>query len=107
MIQGFKLPKVTFKTRVRDDADSDYRWQDMTTDDYFKGKRVVLFSLPCAFTPTCSEYRHGFEESYDDIPIPDIDEIHCMSVNDAFVMNAWAKFMDIKNVKCITMAVET
>ena len=58
MIKGFRLPKVTFKTRVRDDADSDYRWQDTTTDDYFKGKRVVLFSLPGAFTPTCLSLIH-------------------------------------------------
>ena len=102
MIKGFKLPKVTFKTRVRDDADSEYRWQDMTTDDYFKGKRVVLFSLPGAFTPTCSEYQlPGFEESYDNIRNQDIDEIYCMSVNDAFVMNAWSKDQGIKNVKCI------
>ena len=105
MIKGFKLPKVTFKTRVRDESngqDNPYHWQDTTTDDYFKGKRVVLFSLPGAFTPTCSEYQlPGFEESYDNIRNQDIDEIYCMSVNDAFVMNAWAKSMDIKNVKCI------
>ena len=43
MIQGFKLPKVTFKTRVLDDESSEYRWQDMTTDDYFKGKRGSAF----------------------------------------------------------------
>ncbi len=79
MIKGFRLPKVTFKTRVRDDADSDYRWQDTTTDDYFKGKRVVLFSLPGAFTPTCSEYQlPGFEESYDDIRNQDIEGMKCM-----------------------------
>ena len=102
MIQGFKLPKVTFKTRVLDDESSEYRWQDMTTDDYFKGKRVVLFSLPGAFTPTCSEYQlPGFEESYDDIRNQDIDEIYCMSVNDAFVMNAWFKDTKVKKVKAI------
>ena len=95
MIKGFKLPKVTFKTRVRDESSGDdnpYYWQDTTTDDYFKGKRVVLFSLPGAFTPTCSEYQlPGFEESYDNIRNQDIDEIYCMSVNDAFVMNAWGE----------------
>mgnify|MGYP003633986588 FL=1 len=104
MIEGFRLPKVTFKTRIRDEVNGDnpYRWQDTTTDDYFKGKRVVLFSLPGAFTPTCSEYQlPGFEENYDKIRNFDIDEVYCMSVNDAFVMNAWSKSMDIQNVKCI------
>tara|TARA_B110000046_G_C12953092_1_gene381050 strand:- start:663 stop:1199 length:537 start_codon:yes stop_codon:yes gene_type:complete len=105
MIEGFRLPKVTFKTRIRDEevnGDNPYRWQDITTDDYFKGKRVVLFSLPGAFTPTCSEYQlPGFEENYDKIRNFDIDEVYCMSVNDAFVMNAWSKSMDIQNVKCI------
>ena len=105
MIEGFKLPQVTFKTRVRDESiggDNPYRWEDKTTDDYFKGKRVVLFSLPGAFTPTCSTYQlPGFEENYDNIRNQDIDEIYCMSVNDAFVMNAWAKAQEIKNVKVI------
>ena len=60
MIVGFKIPHVTFKTRVRDDSiegSNPFRWEDKTTDDYFKGKRVVLFSLPGAFTPTCSTYQ--------------------------------------------------
>jgi peroxiredoxin len=105
MIEGFKLPQVTFKTRVRDesiDGPNPYRWQDMTTDDYFKGKRVVLFSLPGAFTPTCSTYQlPEFEANYDRIRNNDIDEIYCMSVNDAFVMNAWAKDQHLQNVKVI------
>tara|TARA_R110001606_G_scaffold31796_1_gene96965 strand:+ start:315 stop:854 length:540 start_codon:yes stop_codon:yes gene_type:complete len=105
MINGFKLPHVTFKTRVRDESiggDNPFRWQDMSTDNYFAGKRVVLFSLPGAFTPTCSTYQlPGFEENYDNIRNMDIDEVYCMSVNDAFVMNAWAKSQDIQNVKCI------
>lgn len=105
MINGFKLPHVTFKTRVRDESiggDNPYRWEDKTTKDYFGGKRVVLFSLPGAFTPTCSTYQlPGFEENYDNIRNLDIDEVYCMSVNDAFVMNAWAKQQNIKHVKCI------
>ena len=105
MIEGFKLPQVTFKTRVRDESiggPNPYRWEDKTTDDYFKGKRVVLFSLPGAFTPTCSTYQlPGFEENYDRIRNNDIDEVYCMSVNDAFVMNAWAKQQGIENVKVI------
>lgn len=105
MIEGFKLPQVTFKTRVRDESiggPNPYRWEDKTTEDYFKGKRVVLFSLPGAFTPTCSTYQlPGFEENYDRIRNNDIDEVYCMSVNDAFVMNAWAKQQGIENVKVI------
>ena len=105
MIEGFKLPKVTFKTRVRDESiggDNPYRWEDKTTDDYFKGKRVVLFSLPGAFTPTCSTYQlPGFEENYNRIRNAGIDEVYCISVNDAFVMNAWAKSQGIQHVKVI------
>jgi peroxiredoxin len=105
MIEGFKLPQVNFKTRVRDESiggDNPYRWENKTTADYFGGKRVVLFSLPGAFTPTCSTYQlPGFEENYDTIRNQDIDEVYCMSVNDAFVMNAWAKQQEIENVKVI------
>ena len=65
MFAGQKLPQVTFRTRVRDDSiegPNPFRWQDMTTADYFAGKRVILFSLPGAFTPTCSTYQlPGFE----------------------------------------------
>jgi peroxiredoxin len=105
MIEGLRPPCVTFRTRVRDesiDGPNPYRWQDVTSDSLFKGKRVVLFSLPGAFTPTCSTYQlPGFEENYDAIRNQDIDEVYCISVNDAFVMNAWAKAQDIKNVKVI------
>jgi len=102
MIEGFVIPKVTFRTRVYDDTKMEYTWQDTTTDDYLKGKRVVLFSLPGAFTPTCSTYQlPGFEENYDAIRNQDIDEVYCISVNDAFVMNAWGKDQKIQNVKMI------
>jgi len=99
------LPQVTFKTRVRDDSlegPNPFRWEDKTTDDYFKGKRVVLFSLPGAFTPTCSTYQlPDFEKLYDDFRQKGVDEIYCISVNDAFVMNAWGKQQGLKNVKLI------
>ena len=102
MITGFVIPKVTFRTRVFDESTMEYKWHDMTTDDYFKGKRVVLFSLPGAFTPTCSTYQlPGFEENYDNIRNQDIDEVYCISVNDAFVMNAWGKDQNIQPVKMI------
>ncbi len=102
---GFKLPSVSFKTRVRDESvggPNPYRWQDMSTDDYFAGKRVVLFSLPGAFTPTCSTYQlPGFENGFADFAAQGIDEIYCLSVNDSFVMNQWAKAQDLTNVKVI------
>ncbi|MGE4220193.1 MAG: peroxiredoxin [Alphaproteobacteria bacterium] len=102
---GKKLPNVTFKTRVRDESvggPNPYRWQDMTTDDYFKGKRVVLFSLPGAFTPTCSTYQlPDFEKLHNDFKGKGIDAIYCISVNDAFVMNAWGKQQGLTNVQLI------
>ena len=105
MKAGVRVPAITFKTRVRDESiggDNPYRWQDMTSDDYFKGKRVVLFSLPGAFTPTCSTYQlPGYENGAQDFYDQGIDEIYCMSVNDSFVMNAWARGQELKNVKVI------
>ena len=99
------VPNVTFRTRVRDESvggPNPYRWQDRTTDDYFKGKKVVVFSLPGAFTPTCSTYQlPGFEDNYEKFQAKGIDAIYCVSVNDAFVMNAWAKQQELKNVKVI------
>ena len=102
---GKNLPDVTFKTRVRDTndgSDNPYRWEDKTTDDYLTGKRVILFSLPGAFTPTCSTYQlPDFERLYGDFKTNGIDEIYCLSVNDAFVMNAWGRSQGIENVKLI------
>ena len=105
MQAGVKVPAVTFKTRVRDEAvggPNPFRWQDMTSDDYFAGKRVILFSLPGAFTPTCSTYQlPGFENNAEEFKALGIDEIYCMSVNDSFVMNKWAEAQGISNVKVI------
>lgn len=99
------VPSVVFKTRVRDESiggSNPYRWEDKTSFDYFANKRVVLFSLPGAFTPTCSTYQlPGFEESYEDFKELGIDAIYCVSVNDAFVMNCWAKQQGVKNVEMI------
>ena len=102
---GRKLPQVTFRTRVRDEAlggPNPYRWEDRTTDNLFKGRRVILFSLPGAFTPTCSTYQlPDFEKLYDDFKGAGIDDIYCLSVNDAFTMNAWGRDQGLKNVKLI------
>ncbi|GAB4394625.1 MAG: peroxiredoxin [Kiloniellaceae bacterium] len=102
---GRKLPNVTFRTRVRDDSiegPNPFKWENKTTDDYFKGKKVVLFSLPGAFTPTCSTYQlPDFDKMFGDFNAKGIDEIYCLSVNDAFVMNAWGKQQGLKNIKLI------
>jgi len=107
--QEVKLPGVVpaevFKTRVRDNSiegPNPFRWEDKTTYDYFSGKRVVLFSLPGAFTPTCSTYQlPGFESNFAEFKALGIKDIYCVSVNDAFVMNCWAKDQKIKKVKMI------
>ena len=105
MKTGYRLPEVTFHTRVRDESvggPNPFRWEDLTTTSYFAGKRVVLFSLPGAFTPTCSTYQlPGFENGFADFAALGIDEIYCMSVNDSFVMNKWAQSQDLKTVKVI------
>lgn len=102
---GRKLPNVTFKTRVRDESvggPNPFRWEDKTTANYFAGKRVILFSLPGAFTPTCSTYQlPDFEKLHDEFKAQGIDGIYCISVNDAFVMNAWGKQQGLENVKLI------
>ncbi len=99
------LPSATFKVRVRDESiggDNPFKWTDVTTQDLFGGKKVVLFSLPGAFTPTCSTYQlPGFEKNYDEFKSHGVDEIYCLSVNDSFVMNKWAEAQGLKNVKVI------
>lgn len=73
-----------------------------TSKDLFSGKRVVLFALPGAFTPTCTEQQlPGFEAAYEEIKSYGVDEIYCLSVNDAFVMNAWFDSLGITKVKGI------
>lgn len=101
----FTVPDVVFRTRVRDNLSTDvnpFVWKDVTTDDLFSGKRVVLFSLPGAFTPTCSTYQlPDFEKLYPEFQAKGIEEIYCLSVNDSFVMNAWARQQELENVKVI------
>ncbi len=88
-----QVPNVTFKTRVRDESiggENPFKWQDLTTDDIFAGKKVVVFSLPGAFTPTCSStHLPRYEELYDEFKALGVDAVICLSVNDAFVMYQW------------------
>jgi thioredoxin-dependent peroxiredoxin len=100
-----QVPDVVFKTRVRDESvggPNPFKWQDVTTKDIFAGKRVLVFSLPGAFTPTCStSHLPGYDAAYDQIKALGIDEVYCLSVNDAFVMFQWGKNMEVKNVKLL------
>src|SRR4051794_19616256 len=100
---GREIPDVTLKTRVRDESvegPNPFRWQDRQTGDMFGKGRVVVFSLPGAFTPTCStEQCPAFERQYDDLRAAGSDEVYCVSVNDAFVMFQWGKSLGLNNVK--------
>ncbi len=84
------VPDVVFKTRVRDESiggDNPFKWQDLPSSKVFRGRRIVLFSLPGAFTPTCTtEQCPAFERAYDELRALGVDEVYCLSVNDAFVM---------------------
>ena len=100
-----RVPHATFQTRVRNEAlggPNPYEWKEVTSDDIFKGKNVVLFALPGAFTPTCStSHLPHYEELYDEFKKQGVDEIVCLSVNDAFVMFQWGKAQNAKNVRLL------
>ncbi len=99
---GKQLPNIRFQTRALNSETNEYAWVEIETADYFLGKRAVVFSLPGAFTPTCSNTQvPGYDVLYDDIIAAGIDEVYCISVNDAFVMNAWARDLNVQNVKMI------
>ncbi len=102
IVEGGNVPQVTFKTRVRDESvagENPFRWQDLKTSDIFKGKNVVLFALPGAFTPTCSStHLPGYEKQYKDFKKLGVDQVICLSVNDAFTMFQWANSQKVKNV---------
>lgn len=96
------VPDAIFKTRVRNDAvagDNPFEWKDLSTDDVFKGKKVVVFSLPGAFTPTCStSHLPRYEELHDEFNAQGVDQIVCLSVNDAFVMYQWGQHQNADKV---------
>jgi peroxiredoxin len=100
-----RVPNVVFKTRVRDESiggENPFKWQDVSTADIFTGKKVVVFSLPGAFTPTCStSHLPRYEELYNEFKSQGVDEIYCISVNDAFVMYQWGLKQGAKNVKLL------
>ena len=94
--EGYQVPQVEFVFREGGN------FVNRTTAELFNDKRVVIFSLPGAFTPTCSAYQlPGFEEKYEEFTALGIDAIYCVSVNDGFVMNAWGKALGVEKVKLI------
>ena len=100
-----RVPQVIFKTHTHDKkicGDDPFAWVDVSSDEIFKGKKIVLFALPGAFTPTCSsQHLPGYEILYDEFKKLGIDEIICLSVNDAFVMNEWRENQEVKKVKLL------
>ncbi len=93
--EGDKLPSSTFSLLTSDGA------SNPTTEELFSGKKVVLFAVPGAFTPTCSEaHLPGFVVNADKIKAKGVDTIICLSVNDSFVMKAWG---DASNAEDIVM----
>lgn len=101
----FRVPDIMFKTRVRDESvagENPFSWKDVSSAEIFANKRVVVLALPGAFTPTCSStHLPGFEKHYAELKDLGIDEVYCLSVNDAFSMFQWAKQLEIKNVKML------
>lgn len=91
---GDNLPSVNMPVR----ADGD--WVLLNTTEQFADKRVVIFALPGAFTPTCSSFQlPGFETMFSQFQEKGIDEIYCLSVNDSFVMNSWFEAQGVQNVR--------
>jgi len=99
------VPQIIFKTRVRDESiggDNPFRWQDVSTDDIFKGKKIVVLALPGAYTPTCSStHLPGYDKNYQALIEQGVDEVYCLSVNDAFTMFQWSKHLGVENVKML------
>jgi glutaredoxin-like protein len=91
--EGQRVPNVVFRTR------RDHEWVDVTTDDVFRGRTVVVFALPGAFTPTCSStHVPRYNQLAPELKRHGVDEIICISVNDAFVMNEWRAEQKATNV---------
>ena len=95
-IEGQKVPNVTFRTRSGND------WENVTSDELFTGKTVIVFALPGAFTPTCSStHLPRYNELAPVFKANGVDDIVCLSVNDAFVMQSWQKDQNAENIHFI------
>ena len=94
--EGQEIPQVTFHTRQGD------KWVDVTTSELFANKKVIVFSLPGAFTPTCSSsHLPRYNELASVFAENGVDDILCVSVNDTFVMNAWKADQEAENITFI------
>jgi len=90
------IPNIDFITRPEKE------FVTITSDQIFKDKKIILFAVPGAFTPTCNDYHlPGYELEYDEFKNLGVDEIYCLGVNDPFVLNAWSKSLNIKNIKML------
>lgn len=96
-MEKVNVPDVTFMTRVK--RGGSYNWRKLTSNDIFSKRNIVLFALPGAFTPTCSStHLPGYERLYDDFKDLGVDEVICLSVNDAFTMFHWGKHLEVRKV---------
>lgn len=99
------VPDTVFFMRERDESiggDNPFKWVLKTSKDIFLNKRTLIFSLPGAFTPTCSTFQvPGFEKAYDEILSLGIDEVYVVSVNDAFVMRKWLIDQGVEKIKAL------
>jgi len=100
-----RIPNVMHMLRVRDESiggDNPYRWEQKTTHEIVGRGKNIIFALPGAFTPTCSTYQlPDFEKLFPEFQAQGVENIFCVSVNDAFVMNKWAQDQGLVNVKVI------
>ena len=114
MKQGTSVPSVNFKYRVRTDGnpitfvdetngdENPFEWKSVSSEELFDNRRLVVFSLPGAFTPVCSTYQvPGYEEMYDEIKAQGVDDVYVISVNDTFVMRKWMIDQEVKKIKFI------
>jgi len=106
---GQKVPMdVVWNTRVKcpelvqAGVENPYKWESVTSADIFADKRVIVFALPGAFTPTCSSKQlPEYENNYQMFKRAGVDEVYCLSVNDSFVMNMWFRYQQINGIKPI------
>ena len=100
-----RIPNVIHQLRVRDESiegDNPFRWEQKTTHEIVGRGKSIIFSLPGAFTPTCSTYQlPDFEKLFSEFQEQGVENIFCLSVNDTFVMNKWADDQGLVNVKVI------
>lgn len=100
-----RVPDIVFHTRVRNPdltGENPFEWKDVSSDDVFAGRRVVLFAVPGAFTPACSDtHLPGYERAVAEFRALGVDDVICLAVNDAFVLFQWAKAQGIEQVRML------